>query len=174
MTNHRPPSNPAAIRAEISRLLDGIADNETLLFCRWMFQKIANNEPLPPDEQIKPLREAFIRVLQAVRANGKIRRNDWTLLVEYMDVGGSDIARPLATTFRHLRVTKGLTRRQVSRLSGFSVGWLIALERGRISDLSLPEFERLGRGLGMSAVGLMKELEKRLDFGGIRYPATEE
>jgi hypothetical protein len=98
MTEHVPSNDPDPIRAEIGRLLAGIADTATLLFCRWMFHKIANDEPMPPDSQIRPLCESFVRVLQAIRGNRKINRNDWQLLVEYMDVAGLEIARPLAAT----------------------------------------------------------------------------
>jgi hypothetical protein len=38
------------------------------------------------------------------------------------------------------------------------------LERGQIQDLSLPEFARLSKGLGLDTVGFMKELEKRLNL----------
>jgi hypothetical protein len=129
-----------------------------------MFKKIARHEEVPPPEQIKVLQDAFIRMLHAMRDKTRIRREDLALILQYTDTSGLDIARPLAATARYLRKKKNLTRREVSRLSGFPVRWLIALERGQIEDLSLPEFDRLSKGLGLTIVEFMAELEKRLNL----------
>lgn len=161
MSHH---NSPEAVRSEINDLLNKIPDRETLTFLLWMFRKIAANEELPPLEQVPALRDAFVRMMHALRGKNKIRHEDLTLVLRYTDTSGLDIRQELAATVRHLREAKGLTRREVSRRSGFSVRWLIALERGRIPDLSLPEFARLSKGLGLDAVGLMKELETRLNF----------
>src|SRR5580700_9023258 len=103
MGEHKPPNETAAIRSEISELLATIPDRETLVFCLWMFKKIANNEELPPPERIKALRDAFIRTMNALRNKKKIRREDLALVLRYTDLGGLDISRPLADTVRHLR-----------------------------------------------------------------------
>lgn len=152
------------LRTEIMDMVNKIPDNDTLLFCLWMLRKIANHEELPPTEQIKSLRDAFIRMLNALRNKTTIKQQDLALISRYTDTSGLDIARPLAATARYLREKKHLTRKQVSRLSGFPVRWLVALERGQIQDLSLPEFDRLGKALGLDAVGFMEELEKRLNL----------
>src|ERR1700734_1752107 len=94
----------------------------------------------------------------------KIKHEDLTLVLRYTNTSELDIRQEPAATVRHLREAKGLKRREVSRRSGFSVRWLIALERACIPDLSLPEFDRLSNGLGLDAMGLMHELEKRLNF----------
>jgi helix-turn-helix protein len=156
--------SPEAVRAEINDLLDKIPDRETLTFLLWMFRKIAAHEGLPPLEQVPALRDAFMRMMHALRDKKKIRHEDLSLVLRYTDTSGLDIRRELAATVRHLREAKGLTRREVSRLSGFPVRWLIALERGQIHDLSIPEFARLSKGLGLDAVELMKALETRLNF----------
>jgi hypothetical protein len=161
MTAYKPPSEDN-LRTEIRELLDKIPDSETLLFCLWMFKKIANHEGLPPPEKLKALQDAFTRMLSALRNKTTIKQEDLDLVSQYTDTSGIDIARPLAATARYLREKKHLTRKQVSRLSGFPVRWLIALERGQIQDLSLPEFARLSKGLCLDTVGFMKELEKRL------------
>lgn len=158
------------LRNEIREVLDKITDSETLLFCLWMFKKIANHEELPPPEELKALQGAFVRMLNALRDKTTIKQEDLALMLRYTDTSGIDIARPLAETARYLREKKHLTRKQVSRLSGFPVRWLIALERGQIQDLSLPEFARLSKGLGLTIVGFMKELEKRLIFASDRGP----
>jgi hypothetical protein len=163
MTAYKPPPEDN-LRTEIMDMVNKIPDNETQLFCLWMLRKIANDEELPPTEQIKALRDAFIRMLNALRNKTTIKQEDLTLVLQYTDTSDLDIARPLAATARYLREKKHLTREQVSRLSGFPIRWLIALERGQIQDLSLPEFDRLSKGLGLDTVGFMKELEKRLSF----------
>jgi hypothetical protein len=162
MNTHKRPSE-AALRSEIGNLIDKIPDRETLV-CLWMFKKIANNEELPPPEKIKAPRDAFIRLIKALRGGKKIKFKDFVLVTRYTDPSGLDIARPVAATIRHVRETKHLTRRQVGRVSGLPVRWLIALERGQIHDISIPEFDQLSKGLGLDATGLMKELEKRLNF----------
>jgi|HubBroStandDraft_6_1064221.scaffolds.fasta_scaffold135688_2 transcriptional regulator with XRE-family HTH domain len=149
---------------KIRDLIDKIPDRETLIFCLWMFKKIANNEELPSPEKLKALRAAFIRMIKALRERKKIRQEDLALVLQYTDTSGLDIARPLGATVRHLRETQRLTRRTVSRLSGFPTRWLTALERGQIHDLSIPELARLSKGLGLGTVGLMKELEKKLNL----------
>jgi hypothetical protein len=165
MSAHKPPAEND-LRNEIREVLDKITDNETLLFCLWVFKKIARHEEVPPPEKIKALQDAFIRMLNAMRDKKTIRQQDLTLILQYTDTSGLDIARPLAATARYLREKEHLTRREVSRISGFPVRWLIALERGQIQDLSLPEFARLSKGLGLDTVKLMKELEKRLNDSG--------
>lgn len=66
---------------------------------------------------------------------------------------------------RHLKNSKRYRARSFGcRLSGFPIRWLIALERGKVQDLSLPEFARLSKGLGLDTGGFMKELEKRLNL----------
>jgi hypothetical protein len=163
MNTHKRPSE-AALRSEIANLIDKIPDRETLVFCLWMFKKIANSEELPPPEKVKALRDAFIRLIKALRGGKRIRFKDFVLVMQYTDPSGLDIARPLAATIRHVRETKHLTRREVSRVSGFPVRWLIALERGQIHDISMPDFAQLSKGLGLNTVKLMKELETRLNF----------
>jgi transcriptional regulator with XRE-family HTH domain len=129
-----------------------------------MFKKIANNEELPPPEKLKPLRDAFIRTLNVLRTKTTIRQQDLALVFQYTDASGLDIARPLAATARYLREKKHLTRREVSRLSGFPVRWLIALERGQIQDLSLPEFARLSKGLGLDTCGIYERAREEIEF----------
>jgi hypothetical protein len=163
MSAYKPPSEDS-LRTEIMDVVNKIPDSETLLFCLWMFRKIVKHEELPPPEKLKALQDAFIRMLNAMRDKTRIRREDLSLILQYTDTSGLDIARPLAATARYLREKKHLTRKQVSRLSGFPVRWLIALERGQIQDLSLPEFDRLSKGLGLTVVGFMAELEKRLNL----------
>jgi hypothetical protein len=160
MSDH---NSPEVVRAEINDLIDKIPDRETLTFVLWMVRKIAVSEELPPLEQVPALRDAFIRMMHALRDKKKISHEDLTLVLRYTDSSGLDIRRELAATVHYLREAKGLTRREVSRRSGFSVRWLIALERGRIANLSLSEFARLSKGLGLDTVGLMKALETRLN-----------
>jgi hypothetical protein len=163
MSAYKPPPEDN-LRTEIRDLVDKIPDSETLLFCLWMFKKIARHEEVPPPEKIKALQGAFLRMLNALRDKATIKQEDLALMLRYTETGGIDIARPLAATARYLREKKHLTRREVSRLSGFPVRWLIALERGQIQDLSLPEFDRLSKGLGITVVEFMAELEKRLNL----------
>jgi len=163
MSAYKPPPE-GNLRTEIRDLVDKIPDSETLLFCLWMFKKVANNDELPPPEKLKALQDAFIRMLNALRDKTTIKQKDLALVLQYTDTSGIDITRPLAATARYLREKKRLTRKQVSRLSGFPVRWLIALERGQIEDLSLPEFDRLSKGLGITVVEFMADLEKRLNL----------
>ncbi len=61
MSAHKPPAEND-LRNEIREVLDKITDSETLLFCLWMFKKIANHEELPPPEELKALQGAFVRM----------------------------------------------------------------------------------------------------------------
>jgi len=118
MSAYKPPSEDN-LRNEIRDLVNKIPDSETLLFCLWMFRKIAKHEEIPPPEKIKALQDAFIRTIGALRDKKTIRQQDLAVILQYTDTSGLDIARPLAATARYLRKKKHLTRREVSRISGF-------------------------------------------------------
>lgn len=163
MTTHDEPS-AESLRAQILAMLEQVTDIPTLLFCSWMINKIVRGEEMPRPHEMKPLQAAFIRMLHAIRDHVKISRDEYALVERYVSAGGLSVARPLAETVRYLREAKRLTRRQVARLSGFPVRWVIALERGQIDDLALDDMGRLGRAFGLDLVAFMQELEKRLDL----------
>jgi hypothetical protein len=87
MTACKPPEDD--LRNEITEILNKITDSETLLFCLWMFKKIANHEELPPPEELKALQGAFVRMLNAMRDKTTIKQEDLALMLRYTDTSRS-------------------------------------------------------------------------------------
>lgn len=100
MTACKPPPEDD-LRNEITEILNKITDSETLLFCLWMFKKIARHEEVPPPEKLKGLRDAFVRMISALRNKKTIKQENLALVLQYTNISGLDIARPLAETARY-------------------------------------------------------------------------
>jgi hypothetical protein len=154
--------NPEVLRQEIRAILDRVNDRGSLLYFHWLLDRIMQNEPLPPIEELKKLHGAFVRVAEAFRDKRKeINRADFELVVKYVSTGGVDIARPLGMAVKFYREERGLTRLQLSKRCRVPLRAIIALERGQVKDLSIPRFEQLAKGLGVDPGEL---ISKVMDF----------
>lgn len=148
--------DPDVLRREITSMLQAITDHGTLLFSRWLLVRILNNEPVPTIPELRKLRGAFVRLAQAFRdRSSKIDLFDLALFTKYVSTGEAKIGRPLGLAVRFYRTRKNLTRLQLSKRCRMSVRAILALERGKVENISIPRFADLARGLGVNPVELM-------------------
>ena len=73
-----------ALRAEIRQILAKVKDRDLLLFFLWTFKRISRNQSLPSDREIKPLRDAFLRVMGAIRNRTRAEAADLALVDKWI------------------------------------------------------------------------------------------
>lgn len=141
------------LRRKIETILDRINDRGSLLFCRWLLERIAKDEPVPPIPELRELRGAFVRITDALRnKRKKMNLTDWALLTKYVDTGETKIGRPLGMAVKFYRAQRKLTRRELSRRCRMSVRAILELERGQVDDISIPRFVLLAQCLGVDPI----------------------
>ena len=139
--------SPEDLREEINKILAQVQDRDLLLFLLWATRRISKNQPLPPPDEIKPLRDAFIRVAKAIRERKKAKTADIDLVLKWIGSDAVDLARPLARAVKFYREQIGLSRLQLSKRCKFPLRTILAIERGRVKDLTLPRLQRLADGV---------------------------
>jgi transcriptional regulator with XRE-family HTH domain len=162
---------PEMLRREITAILDKVTDRGSLLYFHWLLKRIANNEPLPPIEELRRLHGAFVRVTKGFRERGRnIDRADMDLVVKYVGTGRVEIARPLGMAVKFYRRQRNLTRLELSKRCRMPVRAILALERGQVRDMSLPRLEQLGKGLGVDpGVFMSKVMEFERAMGDSHF-----
>ena len=141
--------NPKVLRQEIRKMLAQVDDRDLLLFLLWTVRRISKNQPLPAVDEIKPLRDAFLRVAKAIRERRKAQTADIDLVMKWIGSDVVNLARPLARTVRFYRELAGLTRLQLSKRCKFPLRSILAMERGQVKDLTLLRLQRLADGVGV-------------------------
>ena len=155
--------DPEVLRREITTALETLTDHGSLLFARWLLLRVLNDEPVPPDAELRKLRGAFARIAAVLRDRSKeIDLADWALLAKHVSTGETRIGRPLGIAVRFYRTRRSMTRLQLSKRCGMSVRAILALERGQIEDISVPRFADLALGLGIHPVELMGKVMEYL------------
>ena len=139
--------NPEALREEIRKIVADVQDRDLLLFLLWTMRRISKNQPLPPLDEMKLLRDAFIRVAKAIRERKKAKNADIDLVLKWIGSDAIDLARPLARAVKFYREQIGLSRLQLSKRCKFPLRTILAIERGRVKDLTLPRLQRLADGV---------------------------
>jgi transcriptional regulator with XRE-family HTH domain len=155
-------NDPLVLRREISAILDKVTDRGSLLFFHWLIANIHKNEELPPPEELKKLHGVFIRVVEAFRTKKKISPSDWELMSRWVGTIGNDvdISRHLASTVKFYRKKAALTRLQLAKTLRISLKTVLALERRRIKDMSLPRLFQLAHALSVDAGEFMDRIYK--------------
>src|SRR5438309_1439325 len=72
--------DPEVLRREIRVMLEKVTDRGSLIFCQWLVTHVMSNSPIPGDEELKALHQAFIRVQAAFRAKKAPTREDMELV----------------------------------------------------------------------------------------------
>jgi DNA-binding XRE family transcriptional regulator len=150
--------NPDVLRQEIRRMLAQVEDRDLLLFLLWTMRRISKNQPLPQLDEIKPLRDAFVRVSTAIRERRKAESTDLDLVMKWIGSDIANLARPLARTVKFYREQAGQTRLKLSKRCKFSLRTILAIERGQVRDLTLPRLQRLADGLGVNLGEFMDKI----------------
>lgn len=81
----------------------------------------------------------------------------------------ADSISAIGPTIRALRQKQGLSLRDLSARTGFSISFLSLVERGR-SSLALTSLQRIASGLGTEAGSFFPEVATRRDNGGNNAP----
>jgi hypothetical protein len=159
--------DPERLRRKIEAILDRIDDHGSLLFCRWLLERILNDEPVPPIQELRRLRGAFVRITEGLRDKRKeINLADWALLAKYVNTGETKIGRPLGIAVKFYRTRRKLTRIELSRRCRMSVRAILALERGEVADISMPGFALLAQGLGVDPIEFMGKITESVNKHG--------
>ena len=141
------PDDPEVLREEIRKMVAEVQDRDLLLFLLWTMRRISKNQPVPPLDEIKPLRDAFVRVAKAIRERKKAKNADIDLVMKWIGSDVVDLARPLAKTVKFYREQMGLSRLQLSKRCKFPLRVILEIERGRVKDLTLSRLQRLADGV---------------------------
>ena len=151
---------PEVLRKEIRTMLAKVTDRGSLIFFQWLVRRVLANYPIPGDEELKALHQAFIRVQAAFRAKKAPTREDMELVGKWTDGDAFNMGRALGRAVKFFREKRGMTRLQLAKKAGLPLNAILAIERGKVFDLS-PVVNNLTKGLGVEAVELT---DKLLDF----------
>jgi len=152
--------DPEVLRREIRAMLKKVTDRGSLIFYQWLVTHVMSNSPIPGDEELKALHQAFIRVQAAFRAKKAPTREDMELVGKWTDGDAFNMGRALGRAVKFFREKRGMTRLQLAKKAGLPLNAILAIERGKVFDLS-PVVNNLTKGLGVEAVELT---DKLLDF----------
>jgi len=152
--------DPDVLRREIRAMLEKVTDRGSLIFYQWLVTHVMSNSPIPGDEELKALHQAFIRVQAAFRAKKAPTREDMELVGKWTDGDAFNMGRALGRAVKFFREKRGMTRLQLAKKAGLPLNAILAIERGKVFDLS-PVVNNLTKGLGVEAVELT---DKLLDF----------
>jgi Helix-turn-helix len=148
------------MRAELKEMVAKIENRDMLLFVLWSVRRISQHLPMPEDRELKALRDAFLRVTKAIRERRKAKAVDLELVTKWIatDTDKFAVARALAQATKFYREKAKLSRLQLSKKSGFPLRSVIAIERGRITDMAVVRLQQLADGLGVTVFELMNRV----------------
>jgi DNA-binding XRE family transcriptional regulator len=152
--------DPEVLRREIRAMLEKVTDRGSLIFYQWLVTHVMSNSPIPGDEELKALHQAFIRVQAAFRGKKAPTREDMELAGKWTDGDAFNMGRALGRAVKFFREKRGMTRLQLAKKAGLPLNAILAIERGKVFDLS-PVVNNLTKGLGVEAAELT---DKLLDF----------
>ena len=154
------PDDPEVLRKEILTMLDKVEDRGSLLFFQWLLRRIFANYPIPGDDELRSVHQAFIRMQAAFRTKKKPSVEDVELLTKWTEGDGSSMGRALGRAVKFFREKRGMSRLELAKKSRLPLRMILAIERGRVFDIS-PMMPHLTNGLGVEPAELT---DKLLDF----------
>lgn len=154
------PDDPEVLRREILAMLDKVDDRGSLLFFQWLLRRIFANYPIPGDEELKALHQAFTRMQTAFRAKKTPTHEDMELVGKWTGGDAESMGRALGRAVKFFREQRGMSRLQLAKKSRLPLRMILAIERGRVFDIS-PVMPNLTKGLSVEAGELT---DKLLDF----------
>lgn len=154
------PDDPEVLRKEILIMLDKVSDRGSLLFFQWLLRRIYASYPIPGDEELRAVHQAFIRMQAAFRAKRKPSVEDVELLTKWTQGDDSSMGRAFGRAVRFFREKRGMSRLQLAKKSRLPLRAILAIERGRVFNIS-PVMPNLTKGLSVEAGELT---DKLLDF----------
>jgi hypothetical protein len=130
-------------------MLDGIIDRGSLLFFHWLFKRIIKDDPIPGGEELKTLHGAFVRLDAACSNNEPWSAEDMEVVCKWIASDEARLCRAFGKAVRFFREEKRISRLALSKKCRVSLRFILALERGRGFDFSVPAFVRMSQALGV-------------------------
>ena len=152
--------DPEVLRREIRTMLEKVTDRGSLIFFQWMVRRVLANYPIPGDEELRALHQAFIRMHAAFRAKKRPTKEDMELVAKWTEGDAESMGRALGRAVKFFREKRGMSRLQLAKKARLPIRAILAIERGRVFDLS-PVIDNLTMGLSVEAGELT---DKLLDF----------
>lgn len=151
---------PEVLRREITTMLDKVTDRGELIFFQWLVRRVLADCPIPGDEELKSLRQAFMRLNAAFRAKKAPAKEDMELVGKWTDGDAESMGRALGRAVKFFREKRGMSRLQLAKKARLPLKAILSIERGKVFNLS-PVIDNLTTGLSVEAGELT---DKLLDF----------
>jgi len=74
--------DPEVLRKEIRTMLAKVTDRGSLIFFQWLVRRVLANYPIPGDEELRALHQAFIRMHTTFRAKKRPTKEDMELVAK--------------------------------------------------------------------------------------------
>ena len=152
--------DPKVLRREIRTMLEKVTDRGSLIFFQWLVRRVLANYPIPGDEELRSLHQAFIRLQAAFRSKKSPTKEDMELVGKWTEGDAGSMGRALGKAVTFFREQRGMSRLQLAKKALLPLRAILAIERGRVFDIS-PVISNLTKGLGIEAAELT---DKLLDF----------
>ena len=107
--------DPEVLRREIRAMLEKVTDRGSLIFYQWLVTHVMSNSPIPGDEELKALHQAFVRVQAAFRAKKAPTREDMELVGKWTDGDAFNMGRALGRAGKFFREKRGMSRLQLAK-----------------------------------------------------------
>src|SRR5258708_10925605 len=148
------------LRREIRTMLEKVTDRGSLIFYQWLVRRVLANYPIPRDEELRALHQAFIRMHATFRAKKRPTKEDMELVSKWTEGDAESMGRALGRPVKFFREKRGMSRLQLGKKARLPVRAILAIERGRGFDLSTL-IDNLTIGLSVEAGALTAKV---LDF----------
>jgi len=152
--------DPEVLRREIRTMLEKVTDRGSLIFFQWMVRRVLANYPIPGDEELRALHQAFIRMHASFKAKKRPTKEDMELVAKWTEGDAESMGKALGRAVKFFREKRGMSRLQLAKKARLPIRAILAIERGRVFDLS-PVIDNLATGLSVEAGELT---DKLLDF----------
>jgi DNA-binding XRE family transcriptional regulator len=152
--------DPEVLRREIRTMLEKVTNPGSLLFFQWLVRRVLANYPIPGDEELRALHQAFIRMHATFRAKNRPTKEDMELVAKWTEGDAESMGRALGRAVKFFREKRGMSRLQLAKKSRLPLKAILSIERGKVFNLS-PVLDNLTQGLSVEAGKLT---DKLLDY----------
>jgi hypothetical protein len=133
-----------------------------LIFFQWLMRRVLAHYPIPGDEELRALHQAFIRMHATNMAKQRPTKEDMELAAQWTKGDAETMRRALGRAVKFFREKRGMSRLQLAEKARLPIRANLAIERGRVFDL-LPIIDNLTMGLSFEAgelTGTLLDFEK--------------
>src|SRR5260370_22277629 len=85
--------DPEVLRREIRTMLEKVTDRGSLIFFQWLVRRVLANYPIPGDEELRALHQAFIRMHATFRAKKRPTKEDMELVATWTEGDAGSMGR---------------------------------------------------------------------------------